>query len=87
MQACMWLPLCVIVCLRALLYDNTRVFVYVFIQECEHTCLCSCMRACSCIGVGREDCVYECVSLCVCYCAIVYICVCMDVCMYVCKYV
>jgi hypothetical protein len=57
----MRLPVCVSVCLRALVYDSMRVFVYMFIQACEHTCtcLCSCMHACLCMNVGREDCVYE----------------------------
>ena len=62
MQACMRLPVCVSVCLRALVYDSMRVFVYAFIQACEHTCLCSCVRACLCRSVGKEDWVCESLS-------------------------
>jgi len=55
----MLLLVCVSLCFRAVLYDSMRVFVYAFIQGCEHMCLWSCVRARLCMSVGREDCVFE----------------------------
>jgi len=72
MHVCVYLHVCVCMCVYICMYLCVCLCVYV----CMCVCMCVCMYMCLCVCV--------CVCICVCLCMCMYVCVCMCVCACVC---